>query len=447
MPNSFFRTAANHRPFGLAALVGLGILLAASPSQATNAHFLHGAGVTDEAMGGSTIAAPQDTIGSLYNNVGNLTQFPGTRVDVNLEVVRSHIGVESQLGGLHGETQSDSDPGLIPSFGVAHTPQGSDVTYFLGALGVSGFGTDYPQDDENPIFRPQIENGANTGGFGSVYSFYGLLRITGGIAVKVTPRLSLGIAPTINYATLAIRPFPGAHPDCTAQGVCAYPSAAAAAPALGGGFLLGLHYRLTDTVAFGLGYTSPQWFTTFHWNSTVANPELDTFGKGRRLSFRLNAPQSVQFGVGWEPMPDLLLTSSGKWMNLADTTGLGDEGFDAAGRLRGFGWKNIWATGVGAQYRLTSALAVRLGYNYSEDPIQSRFAIFSAAAPASMGHHATGGLGVTVSEHVEVNFAYWHAFTQPFAGPFVSPAGPVPNSRAKTSPSEDSLSFAVSFKL
>ncbi len=411
--------------------------IGAREAGATNAHFLHGAGVTDEAMGGSTIAAPQDTIGSLYNNVGNLTQLPGTRVDVNLEVVRGRRRVESQLGGLRGETQSGSDFNLIPSFGVAHTPPGSNVTYFLGALGVSGFGTDYPEEDKNPILRPQIENGANTGGFGNIYSFYALLRITGGIAVKVTPDLSVGIAPTINYATLAIRPFPAARPDCTAQGVCEYPSAANPAPALGGGFLLGLHYRWSDTVALGLGYTSPQWFTTFHWNSSVANPELDTFGKRRRLSFRLNAPQSVQFGVGWEPMPELLVTSSGKWMNLADTTGLGDEGFDEAGRLRGFGWKNIWATGLGAQYRLTSALAVRLGYNYSENPIQSRFALLSSAAPASIGHHVTGGLGVTVSEHVEVNFAYWPAFSEPSAGPFISPAGPVPNSRVKAPPSRD----------
>ena len=416
-------------------------------AEATNAHFLHGAGPTDLAMGGSTIAAPQDTIGSLYNDVGSLTQFEGTRVDISLEAIRSRRSVESRLGTLHGRSQSGSDFGLIPGFGVAHTPEGSSITYFVGALGVSGFGTDYAEDETNPILRRQVENGRNTGGFGKIYSFYQLLRITGGVAVKVTPDLSLGVGPTINYSTLSLEPFPAASPDCTPEGTCAYPSASDSAPAVGFGFLLGLHYRLNDTITLGLGYTSPQWFTKFRWNSSVANPELDTFGKGRHFSFQLNAPQSVQFGVGWQATPELLVTTSGKWMNLANTKGLGDKGFDATGRVRGFGWANIWATGVGAQYQVTPGFALRLGYNYSEDPIDDSRAMISVPAPGSMGHHATGGRGLTISDHVELNFGYYHTFAKPFGGSFVSPMGPVPNSAVKSTPSEDSVQLEVSFKL
>jgi long-chain fatty acid transport protein len=186
--------------------VSLFVLLSVSPIGATNGHILHAVGAIDSAMGGSTIAEPQDTLAPMFNNVGSLTRIPGTRVDMNLEIIRSRRHVSSTLGGVTGQTQSDSDFGLIPAFGVAYTPDESNYTYFIGALGVSGFGADYPEDGANPILRPQVEGGRNTGGFGKVFSFYQLLRMTGGVAVKLSPDLSVGLAPTSNYATLELEP-------------------------------------------------------------------------------------------------------------------------------------------------------------------------------------------------------------------------------------------------
>lgn len=423
------------------------IELAPRCAGATNAHFLHGAGAIDESMGGSTIAAPQDTIGSLYNNVGNLTQIPGTRVDFALEFILDPSSVKSELGPFRGKTDSDNDFGIIPAFGVSHTPEGSDTTFFLGALGVSGFGCDLPGDDSNPVLRPQIENGQNTGGFGSIYSFYQLLRITGGMAMKVTPALSIGFAPAINYATLSLKPFPATDPDCTAQGVCAYPDAGSA-PALGAGALLGIHYRWSDTVSLGLGYTSPQWFTKFHFNSKVENPELETFGKGRDFDIRVNAPQSVQFGIGWQATPELLLTSSGKWMNLANTKGFEDTGFDSKGRLRGFGWSNIWSAGVGAQLHATPELALRIGYNFAENPIEDEISFFSTPAPAAVQHNLTVGVGYDVTKVIQVNLGYYHGFKKSVSGPFISPvAGPIPGSKVESTLSEHSMQLQVSLRL
>lgn len=297
--------------FRVMSLWGAVSFLAAAPAAATNGHLLHAVGAKDSAMGGSTIAEPQDTLGPLFNNVASLTQLPGTRVDVGLEAIRSTRHVKSTLGGVTGRTKSDSDYGLIPAFGVAYVPEESDTVYFLGALGISGFGSDYPQDDSNPILRPQVQNGQNTGGFGHIFSLYQLLRLTGGIATKLTPELSVGFGPTVNYASLSLEPFPGTTPDCTPQGVCAYPDADDPVGALGAGFLAGIHYRVSDTVALAVGYTSPQWFTRFHWNSSVRNPELENFGSGRDFKFRLDAPQSIALGVGVKPSDDLLVTVSG----------------------------------------------------------------------------------------------------------------------------------------
>jgi len=439
---------AGARLLAAASVLGAALALTPAPVGATNGHFLQGAGAIDESMGGSTIAAPQDSLGSLYSNVGNLTQIPGTRVDVGLELVLEPSSIESELGGQRGDTDSDHDIGIIPAFGVVHTPEGGDSTFFLGALGVSGFGVDLPQDDSNPVLRRQIADGRNTGGFGRVYSFYQLLRITGGMATKVTPDLSIGFAPAINYATLSLKPFPATSPDCTAQGVCAYPSGETTG-AFGIGFLLGFHYRWNQELSFGLGYTSPQWFEKFDFNSDVANRELDSFGSERRFKLRLDAPQSVQFGLGWQPQSELLLTASGKWMNFAGTEGFGDgAGFDETGRVTGLGWKNVWVGGFGAQYRVTPDVALRIGYNYAENPIRDRVSFFSVPAPAAVSHNASVGAGFDVTDVIQVNIGYWHGFETTISGPFVSPvAGAIEGSEVESTLTEHSVQLEVSLRL
>jgi long-chain fatty acid transport protein len=422
-------------------------ILATSPAEATNGHLLHAAGAIDSAMGGSGIAEPQDVIAPLFHNVGGLARIPGTRIDLNLELIRSRRHVRSSLGGQSGRTQSDSDLGLIPAFGVSHTPEGSDLTFFVGALGISGFGADYPESDSNPVLRPQVEGGVNTGGFGRVFSFYQLLRMTGGVAAKLGPDLSIGIAPTVNYATLELEPFPAAAPDCTAGGVCAYPRTNQAA-AIGGGFLLGAHYQWSEQVSLGLGYTSPQWFTEFAWNSSVANPEREDFGRHRKVRFRLDAPQSVGFGIAWKPAETLLLTTSAKWIDFGGTRGLDEEGFDENGRVEGLGWDSTWTAGVGGQIRPLPWLTLRAGYNFTESPVDDRLSAFNVASPVVIQHHATGGLGVAIGEAIELNLAYYHAFANTLDGPFIAPGlGAVPNSSISSTLAEDSILLQLGLKM
>lgn len=306
-------------------MLGLPLLLVlaiARPGTATDGHFLHAVGAIDSAMGGAGTAAPLDAVGMIFNNVGAATDIPGFRLDFSFELFHADKTISSTLGGVSGSTDSDSKITPIPAFGLSYTPQASRVTYFIGTLGILGFGVDYGQDSSNPILRPQIANGVNTGGFGHLFSNYQLLKIVPGAAFRVTNDLSLGFAPNIDYATLGIEPMPAATPDCTPTGVCAYPSASNQVGAFGAGFQAGAHYRLTDWLHLGLGYTSPQWFEKFRWNSSVANPLLPTFGTERRVTFRLNVPQTVAFGAALEPRPDFLLVANAKWINYAKHRGI-----------------------------------------------------------------------------------------------------------------------------
>jgi long-chain fatty acid transport protein len=423
------------------------VLAGARTGWATDGHYLHAVGAIDSAMGGAGTAAPLDAVGMIFNNVGAATDIPGFRVDFSFELFHSDKTISSTLGGVTGSTDSEGKITPIPAFGLAYTPEASRVTYFIGALGILGFGVDYGQDSRNPILRPQIVNGSNTGGFGHLFSNYQLLKIVPGVAFRVTEDLSLGFAPNIDYATLGIEPMPAATPDCTPTGVCAYPTAANQVGAFGAGFQAGAHYGVTDWLHLGLGYTSPQWFEKFRWNASVANPLLPTFGTERRITFRLDVPQTVAFGAAVDLRQDLLLVANGKWINYANTAGFDKEGFDpATGRVRGFGWRNIWAFGIGTQYKPLPWLALRLGYNYSQNPVPDRLTFFNPLAPAIAQHHLTAGLGVNIGEHVEANLAYYHAFENSISGPFVTPAGEVPQSTVKNTLSEDSVVLSVSFK-
>lgn len=116
--------------------------------------------------------------------------------------------------------------------------------------------------------------------------------------------------------------------------------------------------------------------------------------------------------------------------------------------MRGLGWNNIWSAGVGTQYQALPWLAVRLGYNFTENPLEDRQSFFNIASPVVVQHHATGGLGISVSEMVEANLAYYRAFENDIEGPFVAPGlGEVPGSEVRNDLYEDSILLQISFKL
>ena len=55
--------------------------------------------------------------------------------------------------------------------------------------------------------------------------------------------------------------------DSNHDGQFTFPSAANSHPFWGGGFCVGTTYLVSETVAAGFSYTSPQWFETWQFNS------------------------------------------------------------------------------------------------------------------------------------------------------------------------------------
>jgi long-chain fatty acid transport protein len=414
-------------------LVVLALALPATAS-ATDGHFLHGVGAINSAMGGAGVASPRSLLGTFYLNPAGLMAFDGTRMEFSFELFKPARTVASSVPGFGGgSTTSGSDFSTVPAMGVS-IALNDRTTIGLGAVGIGGFGVDYPLSLTNPILAPPPN------GFGQVYSNYTFLKLSPSLAHAFSPKLWVGASLNVDYATLAVQPAPMAAPT---GGY--YPWASSASGAWGFGFQLGLLYKASDRIWLGASYTSNQWFEDFSWNSVDENPNTPPANLPRTITFRMDAPAVAMAGVQLRPVERVTVAGDLRYYFYESTKGFDESGFNQDGSVKGFGWQNILAAAVGVDVQATPTVAVRAGYNYSDNPIPSAQSMFNVPAPAVVQHHATFGLGWQVIPTLEVSAAYYHAFEGSVSGPLYGPTGPITGSDVTNRLSEDS--FLIQFSI
>jgi long-chain fatty acid transport protein len=383
-------------------------------------------------MGGVGIAAPQDAISAVFSNPAAMCfgpYCPGSEFDIGTTIFMpkaktriNNTAIDIFSGGaLSGDTgweKSDSDLFFIPAIGIS-TPITQNLRFGFAAYGVSGLGVDYRDKfDLDPLTTPHNQD---------VYTNLSILKIAPNIAYMVSPNFSIGAAVHIDYGSLDLG-------EETESG-------------FGIGGQLGAIYK-TGPVSFGLVYVSPQKIN----HKNVA----DFDGDGNNDDLKLESPQSLGFGIAYEPIPSVLLIETDvKWLNWSDADGYDD-----------FGWKDQWVFNIGAQYKPTPKLALRAGYNYGKNPVKennhwegfppetvnvqgkdvNRFqyeVLRITGFPAVVEHHLTAGIGYQISKSVSLNLGYMHAFknklreTGTFAGLDVS---------IESSLSEDSVDFGLTWR-
>jgi len=430
------------------AFIGVLLVTVTPSARATDGHFLHGVGAINSAMGGAGIAAPVSILGTFALNPAGLMAFDGVRMEFSMEAFRADRSVASSAGPFAGSTTSVSDWVPIPAFGATYKLPSERVVLGLGGLGVGGFGVDYPASQNppagsNPILFPQPN------GFGQVYSNYSLLKITPSVSWAASEKFWLGASINIDWASLAIIPAPVASPDFdSGTGTAFFPQAGASDGAFGYGFQAGLLYNANDMIALGASYASEQWFSSFQWNSTHANPNLAYFGEPRVIEFKLNVPAVAGAGIGIQALPSLLLTADFKYYFYEKTPGFevpSTGPFNPDGSVAGFAWRNIYSIATGLKFDASSAIVLYGGYNYSQNPIPDEWSMINVPAPAVVQHHATFGLGVRPTRHLEVTLGYYHVFENSGTGPIYGPTGPVPGSSVTNTMKEDSIQLQFSY--
>ncbi len=416
---------------------------AATAAPATDGNFLHGVGAVNAAMGGAGMAVSSSLLGTFYLNPAGLMGFDGTRAEFGFELFKPNRTVSSDVPGFgSGSTTSKSDYVPVPAMGLSARLNNDKMVVGLGAVGIGGFGVDYPASDPtqpgaNPILLPQPN------GFGQVYSNYSLLKIAPAFAVAVTPKLWLGAAFNVDWASLTVEPMPVAPPACSGPaGPCYYPSAAAGDGAFGWGFQLGATYNFNDMVSAAVAYTSTQKFDEFNFNSSYADPSLPNYGSPLEIAFQLDVPAVFGIGLGFKPLPGMTLAVDGKWMYFGSTAGFDESGFNPDGSVKGFGWDDIFVLALGAEYWINDNIALRAGYNHSDNPVPDSLSFYNVPAPAIVQSHITVGAGFKVTRQLQIDLGYYHAAENTITGPIPNPNLP-PGSTVSNSLSEDS--FLIQF--
>ena len=406
-------------------------------------HLMHGVGPVNSSMGGAGVALPNESLGALAFNPALIAEVQGNQMSFATEFFKDGLRVASRLGRLSGTTDPTRQLATSPAFGwMLRKPDGKLALGF-GLLGIGGFRTDYPQDSANVLLLPPPD------GFGRIYTDYAVAKIPVAFAYQITPKLSAGGSLNVYQAVLSILPLPVAEPDLSASGNTYLPSAAAGVARFGIGGQFGFVFKASDIVSVGASVNTYQKFRKFEWNSTVANPELPSYGTHRELTFRLDGPPSITFGAGLKPNPKTMVAIDGQWTKFDDVEGFGGPGgVDTVKRsLIGIGWRNVWSFKAGVQYQATDKLAVRGGYNHSQTPIRSEFTETSMGTPATFQKHFTAGVGMQVFPKVGADIGFYFVPREHVRGPVISLAsGVVPDSEIDLSNSLTSFQIAFNFR-
>jgi long-chain fatty acid transport protein len=381
---------------------------------ATNGDNLIGVGPISRAMGGVGIAAPQDAISAVFSNPAamcfgafcpsNQVDFAGTAFMPNI-----HASIATGAGPFPGISpvgvfSAHSDPKVfpIPALGISYSfPDLPRWRFGFGAYGVTGLGVDYRGTSIDQANFFNFGPGGTAPLASGAYSNLQIMKFAPTVAYQVNHWLSLGAAFNISYSTLDLR-----------NG-----SNSGFAP----GAQIGAIIKPHQDISIGLTYTSPQ--DVKHGN-VLPGPN------GSLNSLSLSSPNNLGVGVSWEAIPrKLLFETDFKWLNWSNADG-----------YRNFDWKDQYVFGIGAQFKPIPKLALRLGYNYGNNPVKPHQNFVGATVtpfgpsprmtsvqgtpipvyyfetfrtigfPAIIEHHITAGIGYDVTDRFVVNIGFMYAF-------------------------------------
>lgn len=204
------------------------------------------------------------------------------------------------------------------------------------------------------------------------------------VAYKVTDKLSIGGGLRLEFASARFETVLGPAAVEFGRG-----------ETFGGGFDLGLLYKIREDLTFGLGYRSPTWSGDLEGGNgrasllgvlpvPLGNVSLDS----------LRLPQKVSAGVAWDVTERLKLVGEARWVNYRGSS-LHSVTIQADGLLDirlplPLGYGDVWAFMVGPQYQLSEHWKVACGYHYASPAVSPRNLLPEGSVVSR--HHATAGL-------------------------------------------------------
>jgi long-chain fatty acid transport protein len=426
--------------------------LAPATSSATDGYFSHGYGMKAKGRGGASTAMTTDSFGGAVNPATMV--FAGERVDVGIDWFRPDRSArrEGSAGGtgaldasVAGNEKKDF---FIPEFGYNRLLR-PDLSLGISVYGNGGMNTDYlgeviPAGNCGPG-APAANLLCGTGNLG--VDLWQLI-FAPTVAWKFSPSHAIGVSPLVGYQRFkayGLQPFAAISSDPANLTNRGYDDA------WGLGVRVGYLGQLTPALAFGVAYSS--------------KIRMSEFDKYRGLFAErgdFDIPENYNLGIAFKATPRLTLAADYQRINYNKVRsvgnpsnqpncnpmpnfptgpGVGPDCLGASASSIGFGWRNVNAIKLGAEYEWSSRLTLRAGYNRSDNPIEARDVTFNILAPGVVRDHATLGFTYTLPGGSEITMAYMHAFRKSVSGPATNPYFNVGGTETITL-SENSLGIA-----
>lgn len=411
-------------------------------------HVMQGVGSVNMSMGGAATGQPLDISGALQWNPAAISRFDETRIRFDMGLFFSSPELSSTVpefdsngqptGNYYsGTTEDDRGVSPMPALGMVWGNADSRHSFGASLFGISGFGVTFPESTTNPVNMPQ-----SMGGFGRIESDYMLLQGGFTYAYEITDKLSFGISPTFNYASLELLPNPTASP--TAAG---YPGTDRAS-AFGIGGQVGLFYGGDTGFKAGVSYKSAQHFSDFEFDNTYLDGSTGT------NDFNMDYPAIFSVGLGYS-QGDLDLAVDYRLIDYENTDGFSETGWTETGSVKGFGWDNVDVISAGVQYKGINKLPLRAGYTYSSVPISEEVVFFNIPATAIIKNAFQIGFGYEVSQNFIIDAVYHHgASSEESIGQLCNPRmaqnnppyGAIPGSEVSYEMTTDLLMIGISYR-
>lgn len=426
-------------------------------------HIMQGVGAVNMSMGGASTAQPLDINGALHWNPASISVFDGKEISLSVGAFFSDPTLNSTVpefdefgiptgNFFSGITEDDRDTSILPALAFVWGKEDSKHTFGVSAFGISGFGVTFPESTTNPINTPQPN------GFGLVESDYSLLQVSLTYAYQLSTKVSIGLQPNINYATLELAPNPLAIPD---PAIGSYPNSDKAT-AIGFGGQIGVFYDSGKLLKLGVSYKTKQEFADFGFKNTNQDGS-----SAADVDFQMNYPAIWSIGMGLSGKKiDFALDF--RYVDYDSTEGFSKDGWQInddstspffgfpTGAVNGFGWESMTIVSTGLQYKIKDNFPIRIGYTHSSPVITSELTFFSIPATAVIEDAAQIGFGYQISDKFKIDAVYHQGFRgRGIEGKLLNPRfiseenplGEIPRSAVSYDMETSMIQFTFSYKL
>jgi long-chain fatty acid transport protein len=154
----------------------------------------------------------------------------------------------------------------------------------------------------------------------------------------------------------------------------------------------------------------------------------------------------VSVGVSYTGFERWVLATDVRYVDFHHTPSFDNSGFDASGAATGLGWQSVVCVAAGAQYKLTDALALRVGYSWNQSPVTDSQTAFNVASPTILRHTVYAGASYSVTPCFLLSISYAHGFETSVTGPYITPQGVLPFSSIRSEVSADSVQLGATVK-